>query len=709
MGRHSLTIILTLMLGLLTLPDHSVAGKHGLLIGISDYRSSGLADLIGTQNDLMVMETILGDTRYGFADNLTVLRNREATHTGIRRAFADLAGRVASGDLVYIHYSGHGSYTENLNNDGGRGERYDQTWISWGARSTKVAGVDRYDILDDELNEWLGIIISKIGRQGQLILVSDSCHSASVYRSSDPPVSRAGRADDRRHPLGEKLFTVNDLRDGIMIGAAQDKETAAEFTAPDGNKYGLFTWHWAKALKQADPDDSWKNLFLTVQQKVNIQRPSQLPQLTGGRLTQPVFNGDFAPAPNLVSIRDVSQDGRRAEIDAGMLAGVTKGSIFQFYDPQNTNLEKLPSLTIIRVKPFESFGDISGTLSPSDKLMEVQHAITSLSTWVKVTGDFPDKSDRELIDLLRNRLQAGFFPGYSLAAEQTQASMILYIVRPVDTGSGQTPWTAGASLPQSLPDQKPQIWVLTDTEKLWHTDLVIPADDIEQAATLLKTGLATINKVREIRLMAEEYSSPLILQTVVWDPVVQCEADRECKTLPITTNDRTKQKRQSFQMRRAYSIAEMTSLQLGLNTLLTFRLQNPTKTGYYAYLLHLDPASGQISAMHPHPGLETACLDRESALRNRDKCMIGPNETRTSRRGYLIDKPAENIFKLISTQEPIDINLLRQTGLKRGKVRKQKKALEALLANAMQKGDTFTVREKPHIWGGNHYLLHIRP
>jgi hypothetical protein len=239
--------------------------------------------------------------------------------------------------------------------------------------------------------------------------------------------------------------------------------------------------------------------------------------------------------------------------------------------------------------------------------------------------------------------------------------------------------------------------------------LVIPADNIEQAATLLKTGLATINKVREIRLMAEEYSSPLILETVVWDPVDQCEAERECKTLPITTNDRIKQKRQAFQLRRVYSIADMTSLQLELNTLLTFRLQNPTETGYYAYLLHLDPASGQISAMHPHPGLETACLDRESALRNRDKCMIGPNETRTSRRGYLIDKPAENIFKLISTQEPIDINLLRQTGLKRGKVRQQKKALEALLANAMQKGDTFTVREKPHTWGGNHYLLHIRP
>jgi len=109
------------------------------------------------------------------------------------------------------------------------------------------------------------------------------------------------------------------------------------------------------------------------------------------------------------------------------------------------------------------------------------------------------------------------------------------------------------------------------------------------------------------------------------------------------------------------------------------------------------------------PDWKQICLDRESALRNLDKCMIGPRGTRTSRRGYLVDEPVENIFKLISTQEPIDIKMLSQTGLKRGKVRKQRKALEALLANAMQRGDTFTVREKPHIWGGNHYLLHIRP
>ena len=52
MGKHSLTIILLVIIGLLILPGHTLAGKHALLIGISDYRPSDLADLAGTQNDL---------------------------------------------------------------------------------------------------------------------------------------------------------------------------------------------------------------------------------------------------------------------------------------------------------------------------------------------------------------------------------------------------------------------------------------------------------------------------------------------------------------------------------------------------------------------------------------------------------------------------------------------------------------------------------
>ena len=98
-----------------------------------------------------------------------------------------------------------------------------------------------------------------------------------------------------------------------------------------------------------------------------------------------------------------------------------------------------------------------------------------------------------------------------------------------------------------------------------------------------------------------------------------------------------------------------------------------------------------------------------NALRNRYKCMLGPNKTRMGRRGYLANEPAENIIRLIRNQEPFDIRMFNLKGLRGKNVRRQTKGLEALLANAVQKGDMFTVREKPLHLRGNHYLLHIRP
>ena len=69
------------------------------------------------------------------------------------------------------------------------------------------------------------------------------------------------------------------------------------------------------------------------------------------------------------------------------------------------------------------------------------------------------------------------------------------------------------------------------------------------------------------------------------------------------------------------------------------------------------------------------------------------------RRGYLVSEPAENIFKWISDQELIVIRVFSQTGLRGGEGSAAKKGLEALLTNAMQKGNMFTVREKPYTRG----------
>ncbi|MCP4689915.1 MAG: caspase family protein, partial [Desulfobacterales bacterium] len=107
--------------------------RHALLIGVSDYSDTGLPSLEGPPNDLSLIRGVLLD-RFGFKDDhITVLLNERASHTGVERAFALLAARVQYGDVVYIHYSGHGSCTPDLNHDEVR-TGMDQTWVSHGSR-----------------------------------------------------------------------------------------------------------------------------------------------------------------------------------------------------------------------------------------------------------------------------------------------------------------------------------------------------------------------------------------------------------------------------------------------------------------------------------------------------------------------------------------------------------------------------------------------
>jgi len=164
-------------------PSTFAVGKHALLIGIQDYHSSGISSLKGSINDITLMKGVLRK-RFGFQnENFITLVDAQATHTGIEKAFTTLITRVKNGDFVYIHYSGHGSQTPDLNGDERRSGK-DQTWVSYGARANTISDdINNYDVLDDEINSWLAAIYAKTA---QVIFVSDSCHSATVARGAAP-------------------------------------------------------------------------------------------------------------------------------------------------------------------------------------------------------------------------------------------------------------------------------------------------------------------------------------------------------------------------------------------------------------------------------------------------------------------------------------------------------------------------------------------
>jgi hypothetical protein len=86
--------------------------KKAVLIGIN-YPGTK-AELRGCVNDVWRMHKCLIE-RYGFSENdVTILIDTDSSYTeptgkNIRSALSDLVGSAEEGDVLFVHYSGHGT------------------------------------------------------------------------------------------------------------------------------------------------------------------------------------------------------------------------------------------------------------------------------------------------------------------------------------------------------------------------------------------------------------------------------------------------------------------------------------------------------------------------------------------------------------------------------------------------------------------------
>lgn len=173
--RHWITILLLLI------ACCSFAEKRALVIGIGEYPDVDYGwHNINGDNDVPIIEEMLRCN--GFSQpNINTLTNHEATYVGIVQAIEGLICLVNRGDIVYIHFSGHGQQITDLNGDESDG--WDESWIPYDAlqEPTTYYNGERH-LIDDELNYYLHKISRKIGENGRLIVISDACHSGTATR-----------------------------------------------------------------------------------------------------------------------------------------------------------------------------------------------------------------------------------------------------------------------------------------------------------------------------------------------------------------------------------------------------------------------------------------------------------------------------------------------------------------------------------------------
>ncbi|MGE3938893.1 MAG: caspase family protein [Nitrospirales bacterium] len=232
--------------------------RRALLIGIGKYQV--LPRLPGAKNDIDLVHRVLV-SQYGFSENrIRIVRDEEATRAGVLSAVNHIVKEAGPNDVVYIHYSGHGSQVQDLNGDE-PDDQLDETIVPVDGRTEGVP-----DITDDELET----ILSQL-QTTQAVVVLDSCHSGTATRGLEVRV-RSVPADDRvalykTSGVTTRAIVPVNFHPYVLFSGAASHEEALDGPV-DGRYHGFFTHSLFKSLQSAPMGASTREIFAGAKQEL---------------------------------------------------------------------------------------------------------------------------------------------------------------------------------------------------------------------------------------------------------------------------------------------------------------------------------------------------------------------------------------------------------------------------------------------------------
>lgn len=276
----------------------SAQTKRALVIGLGEQQDKAWNKINGDK-DVPLVQGMLKSA--GFK-SVTALVNRQATKTGIIGAFRKMAASCKQGDVVYVHYSGHGQQMTDVHNDEKDG--LDESWIPYDAcRKASTTYHGEKHLTDDELNVYLNAIRNKIGAKGKLLVVIDACHSGDGTRGEDDEIVR-GVEDtlvvDSQNARGlyetfeaiKSFFMGDKGKENILntkaktlaerwitISACRSDQVNVEMKSPAVGKLTYALWTELKKSGKVSNEEFMKRIRKFVNRNTN-SRPQQ-PEMTG--------------------------------------------------------------------------------------------------------------------------------------------------------------------------------------------------------------------------------------------------------------------------------------------------------------------------------------------------------------------------------------------------------------------------------------------
>ncbi|XP_066339193.1 metacaspase-9-like [Miscanthus floridulus] len=165
-------------------------GKKKMLATLVGCNYAGTPyELQGCINDVHAMRAVLLD-RFGFAPgDVTVLTDddRGRGAAGVRRALSDMVARAAPGDVLFFHFSGHGTLVPPVSGRPrrGHGDRNDEA----------IVPCDFNLITDVDFRE----LVDRVPAGATFTMVSDSCHSGGLIDQEKEQIGPTAAADPDLH------------------------------------------------------------------------------------------------------------------------------------------------------------------------------------------------------------------------------------------------------------------------------------------------------------------------------------------------------------------------------------------------------------------------------------------------------------------------------------------------------------------------------
>ncbi|MGB5635843.1 MAG: caspase family protein [Waterburya sp.] len=397
---------------------------YALLIGINCYLPNLLSDgshygsLDGAVGDIEDVEKFLlrqpqkpkqifkltatSSETSSFSDPPKPIESEEQlpTYANIIKHFDEITKVAREGDLVYVHYSGHGGRAKSIYPKEIKSNGIDEALVP-----TDIGTGEGQYIRDLEL----AVLLKRMVDKGLVVtLILDSCHSGGSTRGGDAKI-RGLRHDvidetprptaSLVNPSAEELAAVApgwknlkyatragipvatmipEAKGYVLLAACRPSEYAYEYPFDGQQSNGALTYWLLDTLAQPNPGITYKMIHDRINGKINTQFPTQNPMILGeGDRT--FLGKEYKSVPFAVNVLEVKSEENKVKLGAGQAQGLRKGAEFAIY-PSGTldfadKTQRIALAEITKRGAAESWAEITTVINDQIAIQEGSQAV----------------------------------------------------------------------------------------------------------------------------------------------------------------------------------------------------------------------------------------------------------------------------------------------------------------------------------------------